>query len=330
MREKLLEVLAEPGTGAPLQLQCTQRQGDHVVEGTLTSSTSGQVYPIRGGIPRFVPPTTYAASFGLQWNRFRRVQLDSEGSRDYSTRRFDAELSWSEQELRGRWVLDAGCGAGRFAEVAAARGADLVALDYSSAVEATRETLSRFPNVDVVQADLLAPPFRRGAFDRAYCIGVVQHTPDPEKVIANVVNCVRNGGRFGFTIYARKPWTKLNGKYLLRPLTRRLPPQMLLKAIELAMPVLFPLTDRLYRLPGVGRAAQFAIPVATYVDRDDQKRDHRYREAVLDTFDALSPRYDSPMTWQEVEAVLRSVGASDWQFRTRVPINVVGERALSS
>ena len=36
----------------------------------------------------------------------------------------------------GKWVLDAGCGMGRFAEIALKIGAQVVALDYSNAVDA--------------------------------------------------------------------------------------------------------------------------------------------------------------------------------------------------
>jgi SAM-dependent methyltransferase len=326
MREKLMEVLAEPGSGAPLRLEVTRVEGDRVEEGRLVAEGSGRVFPVVRGIPRFVEGSTYTDSFGVQWNRFRTVQLDGTTHATYSERRFEAEAGWSADELKDHWVLDAGCGAGRFAEVVAGRGPNLVALDLSAAVEATARTLDGRANVDVVQGDVLSPPFRSGAFDFAYSIGVVQHTPAPRRAVASVLRCVRPNGEFCFTIYALRPWTRLNGKYLIRPLTRRLPQATLMKAIELAMPVLFPLTDHLFRLPFVGRTAQFMIPVATYVDRGELTDAQRYQEAVLDTFDMLSPRYDSPMTAEEVEQVLREVGARSWHFRTRVPVNVVGRR----
>jgi SAM-dependent methyltransferase len=223
-------------------------------------------------------------------------------------------------------VLDAGCGAGRFAEVAAERGCRLVALDFSSAVDATAKTLERFENVDLVQASLLDPPFAAGFFDFAYCIGVVQHTPDPGQAIRGVLSCTKRGGRFAFTIYARRPWTKLNMKYLVRPVTSRMSEQTLRRAIESTMPLLFPLTDRLFRLRGIGKLARFIIPVATYVDDSHYSDEQRYHEAVLDTFDMLAPAYDLPMTWTEVRDILRDEGVEDWFFRTRVPINVVGVR----
>jgi SAM-dependent methyltransferase len=325
MHDSLLTILREPGTGARFDLTVGHGSNGLVFEGQLMSQISGQSYPVVNGIPRFTPPENYTGSFGMQWNRFREVQIDSENGKTYSRDRFDAEAGWGADELRDQWVLDAGCGAGRFAEIAAARGARLVALDYSSAVDAATKTLSRFDNVDIVQGSLLDPPFAPGTFDFAYCIGVVQHTPAPPTVIANVAGLVKKGGKFCFTIYGRKPWTKLNGKYLIRPITKRLPASALLRAIEYVMPVAFPLTDSLFRLPIVGKAAQFAVPVANYVDLIDD-RDLRYETAILDTFDALSPQYDDPMTAGEVQKVLLGAGAKRFDFRSRVPVVVVGER----
>lgn len=325
MREDLLTILAQPVTGSPLRLENAVRREGRIVEGELVSVGDGTRYPIVRGIPRFVDSGNYAASFGLQWNRFRETQLDSRGYARGSERRFYDETGWSAAELRDRWVLDAGCGAGRFAEVAAATDARLVALDYSDAVEAAAETLRSRPNADVVQGSILEPPFRQGVFDYAYCIGVVQHTPDPDRAIREIVRTVRTGGGYCFTIYARRPWTKLNAKYLVRPLTRRLPKELLLRGIERAMPVAFPVTDVLFRVPVLGRLAEFAIPVANYV-HSDLPRDRRYAEAVLDTFDMLSPEYDSPMTAEEVERDLRAMGVQSVVFHTRRPVNVVGRR----
>ncbi len=325
MREKLLEVLAEPTTGASLRLEATRGKGDRIEEGRLVSEVTGKSYPIVRGIPRFVESEGYTGSFGKQWNLFREVQLDGSTGGKHSVERFDAEAGWTSEELRDRWVLDAGCGAGRFSEVVAARGPNLVSLDYSSAVEAAARTVERFPNVDVVQASLLDPPLRQGVFDYAYCIGVIQHTPDPPAVVRNVVKVVKPGGKFSLTIYARQPWTKLNTKYLIRPLTKRMPQQVLLRAIEGVMPVAFPLSDVLFKAPVVGRIGRFVLPVANY-HRPGYTRQQRYQEAVLDTFDMLSPQYDSPMTAGEVESELRTVRARTWNFRTRVPVNVVGER----
>lgn len=329
MREDLLDVLAEPRTGSPLELAVTRSENGEITEGKLTSKQTGKTFPITNGIPRFVPPETYADSFGMQWNRFRKVQLDSVNGTKMSHDRFTSETGWTLPELKDKWVLDMGCGAGRFAEVAASSDAKFVGLDLSSAVEATRDTLrARFPRAEVVQGDILAPPFRHGSFDYVYCLGVLQHTPDNAGGVRSVVRLTKPGGRFAMTIYGRKPWTKLNTKYLIRPLTKRLPAPMLLKGIEAIMPVAFPLTNKLFRLPILGRLAQFTIPIYNYSDigalNDDEKL--RYDFAVLDTFDGLAPAHDHPMTPGEVEAAIRDVGAASFDFRTRIPVVVSGTK----
>lgn len=326
MHESFLEILAEPRTRAPLKLDVTKHDGPRIEEGTLTSSATGKTYPITRGIPRFVPQTAYTDTFGKQWNMFRTTQLDSVTGNDYSKRRFDSETRWTKADLDGKLVLDAGCGAGRFAEVAAGYGARVVALDMSSAVDAARETLTPFPQCELVQASLLEPPFKRGVFDFAYSIGVLQHTPDPTGGIGSVLDCVAPGGRFAFTAYARRPWSKLNTKYLVRPLTRRLPSDVLLRTIEGVMPFVFPVADRVFRVPGFGRLAQFVVPVAVYVDEKGFTEEQRYQEAILDTFDMLSPRYDSPMTWREAEGALREAGAAKWSYASRVPLVINGTR----
>lgn len=326
MRDDLVDILAEPLTGARLRLEGARREDGRVVEGELVSDSTGRRYPIVRGIPRFVPVENYSASFGLQWNKFRGTQVDSLTGGSHSRARFDDETGWTEADLTGKLVLDAGCGAGRFAEIASSRGGRVVALDLSSAVEAASETLSRFPNTDVVQGSLLTPPFRAGTFDFAYCLGVAQHTPDPKGAVSTVAKMVRTGGRFAFAIYARRPWTKLNAKYLIRPVTSRLPANVLLGAIEKTMPVVFPVAERLFHLPVIGKVAQFTIPVANYGDQHGYDRAQRYEEAVLDTFDMLSPKYDDPMTWEEVERALRSIRAGSWEFKSRVPIVCRGVR----
>jgi SAM-dependent methyltransferase len=254
--------------------------------------------------------------------------VQTRGQIPESKLRFDEETEFTPARIGGKLVLDAGCGAGRFAEVAASYGAHLVAMDLSLAVEATAETLKKYPNTHVVQADIFAPPFAPGTFPFAYSIGVIQHTPDPKAAVRSIVSCVAAGGKFALTIYGRKPWTKLNGKYWLRPITKRLPQSVLLGAIKGGMPILFPITDKLFRLPaGLGHLAKFVIPVANYVDRTDRTREQRYAEAVLDTFDALAPAYDLPMTASEVEKEARAAGASDLHFWSRVPVVVRGGRS---
>ncbi|MBA2432681.1 MAG: methyltransferase domain-containing protein [Chthoniobacterales bacterium] len=97
------------------------------------------------GVPRFVEPDNYASSFGLQWNRHSAVQLDSRNGTRFSRERFYSITEWNPAELKDRLVLDIGCGAGRFAEVALSDGAEVIAVDLSSAVDAAYHNLGSHP-----------------------------------------------------------------------------------------------------------------------------------------------------------------------------------------
>ncbi|MGI8837269.1 MAG: class I SAM-dependent methyltransferase [Pyrinomonadaceae bacterium] len=228
--------------------------------------------------------------------------------------------------MKAKWILDAGCGAGRFLDVASDSEAEVVGLDISSAIDAAGSNLGGRKNVHLVQASIYEPPFRSGAFDGCYCIGVVQHTPDPQRTMRTLPRLLRQGGRIAITAYERKPWTILYPKYWLRPLTKRIDQKKLLSGIRRAMPVLFPVTDVLFRLPLAGRLFMFAIPVANYVNERSMTREQRYDWAILDTFDMLSPRFDQPRTRQEVERALRSGGVIHLRRLDNSGVNIIGEK----
>ena len=97
MWRKLLEILADPADGLPLRL-ADDPGTDPVMHGELVSP-SGAKFPIVRGVPRFVDDNNYTGSFGLQWNRFAKVQLDSVTHTDRSRRRFDAEVGWANENL---------------------------------------------------------------------------------------------------------------------------------------------------------------------------------------------------------------------------------------
>ncbi|MGH9906463.1 MAG: methyltransferase domain-containing protein [Pyrinomonadaceae bacterium] len=330
MQLRLLDMLACPKCGGTLTCQVseTDSSGD-VVSGRLDCAGAHQ-FPIEGSIPRFVPRDNYAESFGYQWTRFRQEQIDSVNGTKLSAKRFYAETGWTTEWLAGKWILDAGCGAGRFLDVAANSEAEVVGLDISRAIDAARVNLAGRINVHFVQASIYEAPFRSGAFDGCYCIGVVQHTPDPQLTMQILPRMLRPGGRIAITAYERKPWTMLNTKYWLRPLTKRLDKQKLLAAIKSSMHILFPLTNVLFRLPLAGRLFKFAIPVANYVHEQSLSRQQRYDWAILDTFDMLSPQYDQPRTQQEIEKTLTAAGVVELRRLSNSGVNIIGVKGKSA
>lgn len=326
MHLKLLDLLVCPRCRGELACAAATTDAGEIVSGTLDCTACMESYPIKDGIPRFVPSENYASSFGYQWNLFKQEQIDSSNGTNQSEHRVYSETGWTREWLRGKWVLDAGCGAGRFLDVLADTDADVVGLDITNAVDAARSNLGPRKNVHLVQASIYELPFREGAFDGCYCIGVIQHTPDPERTVRVLPSVLKEGGRLAVTIYERRRLTLLNTKYLIRPVTRRMSKPALLSTIRAAMPLFFPLTEVLFRVPLLGRVSRFVLPVANYVEKPDLNVRERYRWAVLDTFDMLAPAFDQP---QREADVRRALEASGVRQITRLPnpgLNLVGTR----
>ena len=78
----------------------------------------------------------YASSFGTQWSWFRTTQLDSLSGRTDSAKTLRAITGWTPEHFKGHLLLDAGVGAGRFAEVAVNNGAEVVGVDITIAIDA--------------------------------------------------------------------------------------------------------------------------------------------------------------------------------------------------
>lgn len=324
MKRKLLEILVCPKCKGMLSSSVADR--DPIDEGTLECSACNKQYPIINGVPRFVEPENYASSFGYQWNLFRKEQIDSHNGTTLSADRFWNETGWTRDELKDKWILDVGCGAGRFLDVSSSTEANVVGIDISSAIDAAQKNLEGRTNAHFVQASIYELPFRDETFAYCYCIGVIQHTPDPPLSLRSIGRMVKKDGELAVTIYERRKWwTRIYSKYWLRPVTKRMSKETLLKVIKGVMPVAFSITDVLFRIPLLGRAFMFVIPVANYVHDEQLNRKQRYDWAILDTFDMLSPQFDLPMTENEAVEALRSIRI-DSKRHSYDGLNLVGHK----
>jgi len=291
-----------PSCRAPLSKEASSN-GD-----VLTCTQCAAAYPVVNSIPRFVPPENYASNFGFQWNRFSATQLDSHTGVPISRDRFLRETGWDEKTLSGKLVLDAGCGAGRFAEVALSLGAEVVAIDYSSAVDAAQRNLQSHPRLHLAQADIYRLPFAPGTFDFVYSLGVLQHTPDVKRAALAVMEMAKPGGGVTIDLYQRSWRNLLTPKYWLRPITTRMKQERLFAAVERSVPALLAVSNVVGRIPGIGRYARRFVPVANYrgvLPLDDRQ----LREwAVLDTFDWFGPRFDQPQDAPTLRQWLEEAG----------------------
>lgn len=308
MHPELIEHLRCPRSGQPLVVEQAEHSQNRIRSGLLVAQGAAYRYPIRDFIPRFVPQSNYAENFGMQWNKFRQTQLDSYSGHTISADRFWKSTGWMPESLNDRWVLDIGCGAGRFAEVALKAGAKLVALDYSGAVDACYANLGHYPNLHVIQGDVYALPLPRQSFSFVYSLGVLQHTPDVAKAFAAMPPMLAAGGGLCVDFYQRSWKSALLPKYWLRPITKRLAQERLFSTLQNWVPKLLSCSRVFGRVPALGSGLKRLVPVADYEGILPLSEQQRKEWALLDTFDWLAPEYDNPQTPQTVTAWLQQSG----------------------
>src|SRR6185295_19184622 len=269
-------------------------------------------FPVIRGVPRFVESANYAAGFGLQWNHFRKTQLDSYTGTTISKDRFTRCVGGSLDTLNGKSVLEVGCGAGRFTEVMLAAGAKVFACDLSDAVDANYENCQHSQNYFVCKADLRQLPVPQHSFDVVVCLGVIQHTPSPEDTIARLTDYLTPGGLLLIDHYSHNYPQNFFQRNLRRVLIRM--PAGLSKAFALTLArILRPLHRSTWNVEhSSSRLRKLLLkhsPLIDYYEAYAHLGNELLSEwSVLDTHDSLTDYYKHFRTTEEIANCLRKCG----------------------
>ena len=110
----------------------------------------------------------------------------------------------------GTSVIDVGCGAGRHSFEAYRRGADVIAFDQNAAELADVDTMLQAmgqageapasAKAQVVVGDALALPYPDGTFDCVIASEILEHIPEDESVIAELIRVLKPGGSLAVTV----------------------------------------------------------------------------------------------------------------------------------
>jgi 2-polyprenyl-6-hydroxyphenyl methylase/3-demethylubiquinone-9 3-methyltransferase len=132
-----------------------------------------------------------------------------------------------ELDLSGRKVLDIGCGGGILTEALAKSGAVATGIDLSkesievAKVHASQHGLSidyRYENIEETASK------HSGEFDAITCMEMLEHVPEPRKVIAACSRLLKPGGHAFFSTINRTPKAFImvifGGEYILRLLPK--------------------------------------------------------------------------------------------------------------
>ena len=121
-------------------------------------------------------------------------------------------------DLRGKRVLDVGCGKGRFARVFQEQepAAELWGLDIS-------EAMLRFvpEGIQTRAGSMTELPFADAFFDGAYATESLEHAVEIEKSVAEICRVVKPGGRIAIIDKNAEHWGKLKTPEWEKWFTRR-------------------------------------------------------------------------------------------------------------
>lgn len=213
LKTTLTPFLACPSCKGSLTCDVAQEASDlpwpEIVEGQLTCETCRKTYPITRGIPRLLPTQQIQRAvqntvdgFGYEWETFNDQIQDGHMSDRQNF--FDFIHPFTDDFFKGKLVLDAGCGMGRFLRLGAEFGSrEIIGMDLSSAVEAAYRNTRHLPNAHVVQGDILEPPFRPG-FDYIFSIGVLQFLSSPQGGFQQLTELLTPGGQISIWVYSKE------------------------------------------------------------------------------------------------------------------------------
>jgi 2-polyprenyl-3-methyl-5-hydroxy-6-metoxy-1,4-benzoquinol methylase len=272
---------------------------------------AGVCYPVINGIPRFVELDNYANAFGLQWKSFAKIQLDSYNGCSISKDRLVRCLGKPLSEIKNKSILEVGCGAGRFTEHLVNSGALVHSVDLSVAVEVNKDNIGDRPNYKIAQADVYHLPFPENSFDIVLCLGVIQHTPSPEKTIMELWKMVKPGGTLIIDHYSFDWMYVMKPILLYRFFLKRMNPLKAKKVVENIVSFFFPLHWK-YRNNRIITAILNRIsPCYVYIKTfPEMGYDFHYNFTRLDTFDGLTDYYKHLRSKAQIEKILTSLKPS--------------------
>jgi SAM-dependent methyltransferase len=191
-------------------------------------------------------------------------------------------------------------------------GAEVTSIDLSEAVDANAENLPIGERHRIAQADILQLPFAGRQFDVVFCLGVIQHTPDPEETITRLYEHVKPGGRLVIDHYRfRWRWYLRTAPYL-RWVLKRVSPEKGVRATTWLVDRFLPLHRRFHSTPVVSSLLNRVSPVLHYYRDYPQLDDRLQREwALLDTHDALTDWYKHYRSRQAIRKHLEQLGLVD-------------------
>ena len=285
-------------------------------ENSLATQENEEIQIING-IPRFVDTDNYAAAFGLQWNNFRQVDLDSFTNKPFSRNRLETALGQPLETIRGLKILEAGSGAGRFTEILLKYGAEVYSFDLSNAVEANYQNNMPHQNLTLFQGDIMDIHFQDEFFDISLCLGVLQHTPDTSESIRELTRVLKKGGKLVFDHYKFHPGHYLSLYLVYWSFIKRLKPREQLKVTDYLTKVFFPVHWYFKDSWLMQFLLRRISPISFYYGIYDLDKQQHYELSRLDTHDKNTDHFKRHLTEGGLKRIIERFNFKTYKINHR-------------
>ena len=196
------------------------------------------------------------------------------------------------EDMRGKDVLDCGCGGGQHISFTAPYAAHVTGVDFN-ALSVAKAKNGHLPNVSFVEADLAEMDLGK-RFDVVYCIGVLHHTDDPERTFRNIAKHAKPGGRVIVWVYSREGnfWNRTLLEWFKRAVLLRLPRAVSLALSHVLTALIYVPVYTVYLLP---------IRRAPFYEYFGNWRKLSYGRNLLNVFDKLNAPQTHFLTGSDLE-----------------------------
>jgi len=267
------------------------------------------------------------AAFGEEWLKFNNFK--EEDINQFGDEYFD--IADAAILNKNTYVLDMGCGSGRFSRYLSSRVHFIEAMDPSEAIWAAEKLMCSIDNVRIINASADSIPFADNTFDLVMSIGVLHHIPDTQLAMKNCVSKVKPGGHFFVYLYYnldnRGFAFRLLFKFvsLIRKFISSLPSGLKkfmcdLLAILIYLPVIS--AGKLLDKIGFKQMAK-KLPLSYYQDKS-------FFIIRNDTLDRFGTSLEHRFSKAEILVMMESCGLTNIRFSENKPYwHVIGKKVLA-
>ncbi len=333
MNKNFYDYLCCPYCKTSLELLIIREDAVGIKEGNLKCKKCLKIYPVIKNIPRFVNKENYASSFGYEWSKYSNLRSDRYNRTNIIRNTILTRSGWSKNHLKGKLLLECGCGAGNDTEVLLNLGAKVISFDYSNSVESALENNRENNNLLILQADIYKIPLKKELFDIIYCHRVIQHTPNPEDAFYSMIKYLKKNGEIFLHSYDAHWGSYFHYKYFLRFITKQMKYKRVLKILKYLGPVLYPIVGRMRKskIRIVSKLLPRIIPFDNLdIELDENNaqltKKERYEYSLLNVFDALTPKYDNPNSAKTIIQWFKKAGIWKINLRGRNPVIIIGNK----